>query len=222
MTDGDIPEARRLANLLEQSAGASSVYRDKAAAELRRLYKEHAALEAEYKRLQKLVTSQGIRLMEYESEQPEQEPVAWMYPSDYEKCLASEHVAEVTSIECTSLRTGEKTTIPLYTQPQRCPNCASLEAQNTELDKKLAEMEKGEPVAWADTNVRGEDKGLSWTPGYFHTTPLYTSPQRREWIGLTDEEVGTLTVFPGLFDIETPLLAEYIPGIEAKLREKNK
>ena len=31
---------------------------------------------------------------------------------------------------------------PLYTTPQRCPNCASLEAQNTELDRKLAELER--------------------------------------------------------------------------------
>ena len=28
----------------------------------------------------------------------------------------------------------------------KCPNCASLEAQNTELDRKLAEMEQAEPV----------------------------------------------------------------------------
>ena len=34
-----------------------------------------------------------------------------------------------------------------------------------------------EPVAWADMDVRGEDKGLSWTPGHFHKTPLYTGPQ---------------------------------------------
>jgi hypothetical protein len=29
---------------------------------------------------------------------------------------------------------------PLYTAPPHCPNCASLEAQNTELDRKLAEL----------------------------------------------------------------------------------
>ena len=27
-------------------------------------------------------------------------------------------------------------------EPQECPNCASLEAQNTELDKRLAELER--------------------------------------------------------------------------------
>ena len=30
-------------------------------------------------------------------------------------------------------------------EPESCPNCASLEAQNTELDRKLAEMERAEP-----------------------------------------------------------------------------
>lgn len=28
------------------------------------------------------------------------------------------------------------------TPAQRCPNCASLEAQNTELDRKLAELDR--------------------------------------------------------------------------------
>ncbi len=49
-----------------------------------------------------------------------------------------------------------------------------------------------EPVAWADMNVRGEDKGLSWTPGYFHTQPLYTAPPQAEpepvaWQGVHDQ-----------------------------------
>ena len=44
---------------------------------------------------------------------------------------------------------------------------------------------------------------------------------KREWVGLTDEEVGTLTVFDGLHDVETPLLADFARAIEAKLKEKN-
>jgi hypothetical protein len=43
----------------------------------------------------------------------------------------------------------------------------------------------------------------------------------KPWVGLTDEEVGGLTVFDGLFNVETPLLAEYIRHIESKLKEKN-
>jgi hypothetical protein len=53
----------------------------------------------------------------------------------------------------------------------------------------------------------------------WHT--LLSEGVTREWVGLTDEEVGGLTVFDGLHHIETPLLAEYIRYIETKLKEKN-
>jgi len=43
----------------------------------------------------------------------------------------------------------------------------------------------------------------------------------REWVGLTDEEVGGLTVFDGLHDVEVPILADFVRAIEAKLKEKN-
>jgi hypothetical protein len=50
--------------------------------------------------------------------------------------------------------------------------------------------------------------------------PLYTHPAK-PWQGLSDEEVGRLTVFDGLHHIETPLLAKFIRAIEAELKEKN-
>ena len=45
--------------------------------------------------------------------------------------------------------------------------------------------------------------------------------EKKPWVGLTDKEIGGLTVFDGLHHIETPLLAEYIRHIQAKLKEKN-
>jgi len=45
--------------------------------------------------------------------------------------------------------------------------------------------------------------------------------KRSGWVGLTDEEVGGLTVFKGLSHIETPLLVDYIRHIQDKLKEKN-
>ena len=73
-----------------------------------------------------------------------------------------------------------------------------------------------EPVAWwhdrgdvVDLNVSG------------HGTPLYFASPKKEWVGLTDEEVGMLTVFDGLYHVETPLLAGFARSIEAKLKEKN-
>lgn len=52
-------------------------------------------------------------------------------------------------------------------------------------------------------------------------TSLYTAPPQREWQGLTDEEIGRLTVFDGLHHVEVPLLADFARAIEAKLKEKN-
>jgi hypothetical protein len=48
-----------------------------------------------------------------------------------------------------------------------------------------------------------------------------TLPPKREWVGLTDEEVGGLTVFDGLRHIEVPILADFVRAIESKLKEKN-
>ncbi len=60
--------------------------------------------------------------------------------------------------------------------------------------------------------------GERWELGTASTCTCIT---KREWIGLTDEEVGMLTVFDGLHHVEVPLLAEFIRAIEAKLKEKN-
>lgn len=45
--------------------------------------------------------------------------------------------------------------------------------------------------------------------------------RERPWVGLTDEEVGALTVFNGLHHVEVPVLADFIRAIEAKIKEKN-
>ena len=93
------------------------------------LYSRHDAIAALRTQIALEKKAENARVLEldYDAKPDERlmkmpdEPVAWMYPSDYEKCLTSEHVAEVTSVECTSVRTGEKTTIPLYTRP--CKEC---------------------------------------------------------------------------------------------------
>ena len=48
-----------------------------------------------------------------------------------------------------------------------------------------------------------------------------TAKREHEWVGLTDEEVGGLTVFDGLTNIEVPILADFVRATEAKLKEKN-
>jgi len=71
----------------------------------------------------------------------------------------------------------------------RCSNCASLEAQNTELDRKLAELERHgqEPVVLLNTWI-SETEAV--------TEPLYKAPRR-----LTDAEIGEVwfaAKIPGL------------------------
>lgn len=77
-----------------------------------------------------------------------------------------------------------------------------------------------EPVAWADMDVRGEDKGLSWTPGHFHKTPLYTTPPQRPWVGLTDDEIRALASWWPSYD-QMPALIVLAKDIQENLKERN-
>ena len=92
------------------------------------------------------------------------------------------------------------------------------------LRQALAQPEQ-EPVAWVecavipwlqskDTNVYAMTK-LHRIPNEHYDTPLYTAPPKREWVGLTDEEVES---WRGNYDFfDSALVRE----IEAKLKEKN-
>jgi len=77
----------------------------------------------------------------------------------------------------------------------------------------LEEMEQ-DPVAWADI----EQGAISWMKGKYGPTwePLYTHPPRREWVGLTDDDIE---------DCWDGYLSDYqlemIRAIEAKLKEQN-
>lgn len=82
-------------------------------------------------------------------------------------------------------------------------------------------QQKYKPVAWADMAVRGEDKGLSWTPGHFHKTPLYTEPPKKEWQGLTEVAIRGMCERVPDYDISTHDLIQFARAIEAKLKERN-
>jgi hypothetical protein len=141
----ELPEPLRLANWLEQAAGASSVYRDKAAAELRRMHRE-------LQRLTQLQTqpcagrncgSTNPKLHsaecfeDYEKStglaQPEQEPVAWRITDgegDYEYCT---DLPEDWSIQW-SARYGRKYE-PLYTAPPQRKPLTDEEIEDLYFDK---------------------------------------------------------------------------------------
>ena len=70
---------------------------------------------------------------------------------------------------------------------------------------------KEEPVAWVYNGILHE-----FDPSEFATSevkPLYTAPPKREWVGLTDEEMEDL------WDRYAHM--EMMRAIEAKIKEKN-
>ena len=105
--------------------------------------------------------------------------------------------------------TGECACVP-STQP--CPNCASLEAQNTELDKKLADLEQTslelcETCGWR-TLIPG-DVCLNCTrsdPDELTVAYTMGAQARRR---LTDAEIGEVwfaAKIPGLTETQARLL----------------
>jgi len=122
--------------------------------------------------------------------QPAQEPVAWMRED-----------ATLKFAEGKVFSVGQ----PFYTTPP-----AAQPAQ--------------EPVAWLDE----EEKIIYWHNthetddyhGFRRTTPLYTTPQQRPWVGLTfaeicDAEVIATDEFNNFSELK------FARAIEAKLKETN-
>jgi hypothetical protein len=85
-----------------------------------------------------------------------------------------------------------------------------------------AALAQQEPVAWLSTDCIGE-RYLCFTKPKDNdpVQPLYTTPPKREWVGLTDEEIQKVVSkkwwdWEDAFDIEG-----FSRAIEAKLKEKN-
>jgi len=79
------------------------------------------------------------------------------------------------------------------------------------LRDRLAQPEP-EAVAWM-----WKDGTLTSDPDFADGTwtPLFAAPPKREWVGLTNEEIVGFIAFDGAS------LADFIRCIEAKLKEKN-
>ena len=82
--------------------------------------------------------------------------------------------------------------------------------------------EKQEPVAWMHNFIEGNV--ITHRPADIgrhpeRWTPLYAAPPKREWVGLTDEELKPLCdenhIMFGAYTVD------FIQAIEAKLKEKN-
>jgi len=82
----------------------------------------------------------------------------------------------------------------------------------------IAEAEKIEPVAWQDTRKTWVDVPLR----NVLKEKRMTHPPKREWVGLTDEEIGKVCGFGQFTSYSTQLtLIAIAYAIEDKLKEKN-
>ncbi len=96
---------------------------------------------------------------------------------------------------------------PNYCTPEVTPDVDAVSTSQEPVD----ETAKGEhePVAWMwkDGSLTSDPDEADGT-----WTKLYTAPPKREWVGLTDEEV---------WDLYTDRGNVFARAIEAKLKEKN-
>jgi hypothetical protein len=84
-----------------------------------------------------------------------------------------------------------------------------------EFDWDAVEQAQCEPVAWMDAegDVYRKEPPEGWCPPHI---PLYAHT-KREWVGLTDEEIYSLWEMAQIFS--TP--KHFYTLMEAKLKEKN-
>lgn len=83
------------------------------------------------------------------------------------------------------------------------------------VDEYTLKEEQQKPVAWMYVNTDGECEQIEYGEPFDDpsVTPLYTTPPKREWVGLTDMEIEDIYEQEGCADI--------VLLTEAKLKEKN-
>ena len=73
-------------------------------------------------------------------------------------------------------------------------------AQIKELEEALSQPEQ-EPVLWMMPDGNTADKWALQFYGGQKGKPLYTTPPKREWVGLTDEEIAAAFVAAAFLDV---------------------
>jgi hypothetical protein len=114
------------------------------------------------------------------------------------------------------------------------PECKAVEEKQPKEVKHWSDCavhnEPAYPNGECDCGGYTEPEAVAWREVAGKTTQYYDYNEdgrgeplylHRGWVGLTDEEVGGLTVFDGLHDVEVPILADFVRAVEAKLKEKN-
>jgi uncharacterized UPF0160 family protein len=90
---------------------------------------------------------------------------------------------------------------------------ADLKQAGAALKQAIAEAEEQEPVGYVSESGKGAY--LLVGVDLEDDTPLYATPLKREWVGLTDDE------FQACFDHADGTLGSLMYAIEVKLKEKN-
>jgi len=78
------------------------------------------------------------------------------------------------------------------------------------------ELQALKPVAWRYKGKLHDSDPSDWASPEFVVTPLYTAPPRKEWAGLTDEEILDLWIANHK---DTGATDAFARAIEAKLKE---
>ena len=85
--------------------------------------------------------------------------------------------------------------------------------------QRLGQELEQEPVAWMMPDY-GDVLSASEADGTgIYNIPLYTAPPRKEWVGLTDDEIESIA--KALFDDAAYCSLHFAIAIENKLRDKN-
>lgn len=119
-------------------------------------------------------------------------------------------------------------------KPNYCTPVDAVNISQERVDEKA--KREHEPVAWMYVNTDGECEQIEHGEPLDDpsVTPLYTAPPKREWVGLTDEQVEDEweritghSIFGGdrsegrAMYISPDEVIEFARVIEAKLKEKN-
>lgn len=96
---------------------------------------------------------------------------------------------------------------------RRWNSIAQLSTRNSATQEPVAHLWQHSETG--RTRIVMPDQIITADANWFVVGPLYLTPPRREWVGLTDEEKLHLEIMGGKSDV---MLAE---AIEAKLKEKN-
>ena len=116
------------------------------------------------------------------------------------------------------METGDKN---YYVEAIAVLRQALVDADDTS-QERVDEIVKDEhePVAWANSfDLQNFDMKVRTGPDLHHTVPLYTAPPKREWVGLTDEQI--IGLWQDTKEPDGHRIERFAHAIEQALKEKN-